>query len=85
MNINKRLNQIDNFFENLSIEEFDKKLEKAGINDIKPSSDSNMKLLLSSIYVTESDVDLQYINKKEIVVGKQNYYNLYSDDYAEAV
>lgn len=85
MNINKRLNQIDNFFENLSIEEFDKKLEKAGINDIKPSSDSNMELLLSSIYVTESDVDLQYINKKEIVVGKQNYYNLYSDDYAEAV
>lgn len=85
MNINKRLNQIDNFFENMSIEEFDKKLEKAGINDIKPSTDSNMELLLSSTYVTESYVDLQYINKKQIVTGKQNYYNIYSDDYTEAV
>lgn len=85
MNINKRLEQIDNFFESLTIEEFDKKLEKAGINEIKPSSDSNMELLLSSPYIIEADLDIQYENKKEVYTGQENYNNLYYDNYAEAV
>lgn len=85
MNINKRLKEIDDFFESLSIEEFDEKLEKAGINNIRASSDSNMELLLSSTYVTEPSEDVQYFSKKEILTEKVNYYNLYFDDYAEAV
>lgn len=85
MNINKRLEQIDNFFESLTIEEFDKKLEKAGINEIKPSSDSNMELLLSSPYIIEADLDIQYENKKEVYTGQENYNNLYYDNYAKAV
>lgn len=85
MSINKRLKEIDDFFENLSIEEFDKKLEKAGINDTRISNDSSVELLLSSIYLTEQDLDVQYINKKEVLTEKKNYYNLYYGDYAEAV
>lgn len=55
MDINERLKQIDDFFEDLSIEEFEEKLEKAGINNIKSCSNSNMEMLLSPTCFTESD------------------------------
>lgn len=47
MNSIERLKRIDDFFENLSIEEFEQKLEAAGINEIKSSSCDNKELSLS--------------------------------------
>lgn len=84
-NIVERLKRIDNFFENLSIEEFEQKLEAAGINEIKPSSGVDMELSLSLRYVIDQNRNLLYINKKEKNNLKEIEYNLFSKDYAEAV
>lgn len=85
MYMNERLKRIDDFFKNLSVQEFDEILGKAGINEIKSSSSSNMELLLSATYTTEVDICGYYKNKTEDIVMKKDYYNLYSDDYAKAV
>lgn len=84
-NIVKRLKKIDEFFQSLSIEEFEQKLEEAGINEIKPSSSVDMELSLSLRYVIDQNRSLIYINKKEKNDLKEIEYNLYSKDYAKAV
>ena len=47
MNIDKEFKNIEAFFSNLGEIEFDNILEKAGIEIIKSSSESNMQLILN--------------------------------------
>jgi len=83
-NIVERLKKIDNFFENLSIEEFEQKLEAAGINEIKSSSSVDMELSLSLGYIIDQNRNFLYIKKKEESNLKEIEYNFLSD-YAKAV
>lgn len=81
----KRLERIDEFFKKLSIEEFEKKLEIAGINEIESSSNAGMELSLFSTYAVTQDKKLLYIRKKDKINDGENSYDLFSRDYAKAV
>lgn len=62
MNINEELNNFDKFLKNLSIDEFDDILEKAGINQIGSAEESNMT------YITQEQFN--EIKKKEKINKK---------------
>ena len=55
MNEIERLNKIDDFFNKLSIEGFEQKLEAAGINEIMPSNSNDMELSLSLRHVIDQN------------------------------
>lgn len=63
MDFNARMNQIKEHFRNLTIEEFDTKLERAGIGVIEPSFKNDMEIVeenelyISSGYPTMGDED----------------------------
>ena len=44
----ERLRKIDEFFDNLSIEEFQTILIRSGIEEIRPTIEANMEMVLSS-------------------------------------
>ena len=44
----ERLGKIDEFFDNLSIEEFQTILIRSGIEEIRPTIEANMEMVLSS-------------------------------------
>lgn len=58
----KRMNKINEFFDNLTIEEFENLADECGINEIKPCSESNMELKPLS--------DADEVEKKDIVIMK---------------
>ena len=63
----ERLRKIDEFFNNLSIEEFETILIRSGIEDIKPTSEANMEMVLS-------DKDTPYIVSSIYFSDKQDEY-----------
>ncbi|MHC1685038.1 MAG: hypothetical protein AB6733_19220 [Clostridiaceae bacterium] len=71
MNLNEKLNRIDEFFLNLTNEEFENMLDRCGISEIESSKESGMELSLS-----ESSNIINKILKKD----KQNLY-ITENDY----
>lgn len=85
MELSKRLKRIDDFFEDLSIEEFDEMLEAAGINEIEPSSSSGMELSLSlnsNMYLNENKLYKAHNYRDGRI---KDGYDLFSENYVEAV
>lgn len=70
MKSNERVNLIDDFFKNLSIEEFEQILIRSGIDEIKPASDFDVEMLLQTgKYFYASESLYTEVNK-----DKHNYY-----------
>jgi len=65
MDIEERLKRIDEHFEHLTVEEFEKKLERAGINEIKSSADFGMEMV--SVTVAQH---LVYVAKQEYTISE---------------
>ena len=55
MDFNERIKAIDDFFSNLTVEEFEKIAIECGVNEIKPASSFGMELVssYSSSYSSE--------------------------------
>lgn len=85
MEYNDRLRNIDDFFKELSVEEFERKLEVAGILDIEPSSNDDMEFSLSLRYVIDRNRNMVYISEKnEIDIEPNNSY-IPSENFIKAV
>lgn len=85
MSSSKRIKRIEEFFDNLTIEELEKRLELAGIYEIKPSSNAGMELLLNSKDASDQNMDLLYVNKKDTFQQRINSYDVYTNNYTKAV
>lgn len=80
MNYKDRLKKIDDFFDNMSIEEFDVMIEKSGIYSIKPSSNYGMELKLNLSNVIEKNKEMLYLCQTETYLEMDESLNLY-DNY----
>ena len=84
MDIKDRLKKIDDFFDNLSTEEFDKMLENTGIYDIKASGNYNMELKLNLANTLGKNKEKLYSHEKEIHFANDDSFNLYDDNSVQA-
>lgn len=80
----ERLKKVDDFFNNISVEEFEKKLESAGILEIEPSSNADMEFLIPSRVSVDQNRNSIYIPEKN---DNNEFYNSYtvSKNYPKAV
>lgn len=85
MNYIERLKNIDDFFNNISIEEFEQKLEAAGILEIEPSSNYDMELSLSLRGIIDQSRNLIYISEKNELSNESHNSYEFSKDYSKAV
>ena len=84
MDIKEQIKKIDDFFNNLSIEEFEKMAIEAGINEIKSSNDYGMKLLLDSKDVAYMKNNFLYSKDTKYASIEENDLSLFSICYVEA-
>ena len=85
MNINEQIKNIDDFFKNLSIDEFERIAIDAGINESKSSSDYGMELLLDSNNVAYTKDNSSYSKDSNYISVEENDFDLFSIDYGKAV
>lgn len=84
MKLKDRLKKIDNFFDDMSIEEFDTMIEKSGIHSIKPSSNYGMELKLNLSDVIEKNKEMLYLSQTETYLKMDEDLNLYNDYLVKA-
>lgn len=84
MKLKDRLKKIDNFFDDMSIEEFDTMIEKSGIYSIKSSSSYGMELKLNLSDVIEKNKEMLYLSQTETYLKMDKDLNLYNDYLVKA-
>lgn len=77
MSLRNDLERIDEFFEKMSIEEFDSMLESCGINEITCASDNGMEL---SLTISKNVIDKILMEDsarcytKKVVINNSDFY-----------
>ena len=75
LNLEEKLKEIDAFFENLSLEEFEKMALESGLGKIRESSDCSYVLAVKGMY------EGTYVNdQKHVNVTKDNEFHYQNDN-----
>lgn len=89
MELRKRLEEIDSFFDSMSYEKFDEILECNGMGTIKSSEECGMQLLLDNNIINKMvsrAFDNTYRSNKNNQIKEHNYNEYQSEEFlAEAV
>ena len=85
MDLTKRLKKIDEFFDSLSIDEFEKMAIAAGINEIKSHRDFDAELLLDFKTTSNKLDNTIYINHNFYNSSHKDNFDLYNKDLSEAI
>lgn len=84
MGFKDRLKRIDNFFDSMSVEEFDTMLEKTGIHEIEASSNSGMELKLNLSNILEKNKEGLYLSQTDTIMDIDEKFNSYDTNLVKA-